>query len=123
MVTTNDNRVNLEQVCSLNIEQSRLLQKSQRNSICDMGNIMIMAGYDQLAHIFKRFFLQSMNEQRIIWFSRQKEKKQFKMQNVFRGNFPHTLRWNAKEGLVFGKNILFPDNDTNNSLSISRHAR
>ena len=27
MVTTNNNQVNLEQVCSLNIEQSRLLQK------------------------------------------------------------------------------------------------
>ena len=32
MVTNNNNQVNLEQVCSLNIEQSRLLQFGRKRS-------------------------------------------------------------------------------------------
>ena len=38
MVTNNNNQVNLEQVCSLNIEQSRLLQKLVQKLYCKLGS-------------------------------------------------------------------------------------
>ena len=51
----NDNRVNLEQVCSLNIEQSRLLQLYTRNTLSQPFNSFQSTGDNAKEMVIIRF--------------------------------------------------------------------